>query len=299
MQRFLASKTSRNACLTLAVAAACALLAPNSARAGDRLLATWGVSQVEGAGGGGLTPWATIAGSGSSNQIGGSAFVTHSKTNGGHELTVTGAAVGIHDRVELSMARWSFKLGDVMPDKSIEMNALGVKVKVMGDAVYDQDSWLPQISVGAQYKSNDDRALVNSFGADSSDLDVYASATKLWLGAAGGYNVLANLTLRLTRANQFGLVGFGGVGHEQRKLVAEGSVGVMLRDDLILGAEYRQKPNNLEDTASILKEEAAWDIFVAWFPTRHVSLTAAWLNLGNIVSKPDQQGLYLSGQVSF
>ena len=299
MRRFLASKTSKNTWLTLAVAAACAVLAPNSARAGDRLLATWGVTQVEGAGGGGLTPWATIAGSGSSNQIGSSAFVTSSKTNDGYDLKVAGAAVGIHDRVELSMARWSFKLGDVVPDKSIEMNALGVKVKVIGDAVYDQDSWLPQISVGAQYKSNEDKALVNSFGADSSDTDVYVSATKLWLGAAGGYNVLANLTLRLTRANQFGLVGFGGAGHDKRKLMAEGSLGVMLRDDLVVGTEYRQKPNNLEDTAAILKEEAAWDVFVAWFPTRYVSLTAAWLNLGNIVSKPDQQGLYLSGQVTF
>lgn len=299
MQRFPASQTRRNAWLTLAVAVACAVLVPNSARAGDRLLATWGVTQVEGAGGGGLTPWATIAGSGSSNQIGGSAFVTHTRTNDGYDLKVAGAAVGIHDRVELSMARWSFKLSDVVPDKSVEMNSLGVKVKVMGDAVYDQDSWLPQISVGAQYKSNEDKALVNSFGADNSDVDVYASATKLWLGAAGGYNVLANLTLRLTRANQFGLVGFGGAGHDKRQLMAEGSVGVMLRDDLIVGTEYRQKPNNLEDTAAILKEEAAWDVFVAWFPSRHVSLTAAWLNLGNVVSKPDQQGLYLSGQVTF
>lgn len=299
MQRFLASKNSKHAWLTLAVAAACAVLVPNSARAGDRLLATWGVTQVEGAGGGGLTPWATIAGSGSSNQIGGSAFVTHSRTNDGYDLKVAGAAVGIHDRVELSMARWSFKLSDVVPDKSIEMNALGVKVKLIGDAVYDQDSWLPQISVGAQFKSNEDKALVNSFGADSSDVDVYASATKLWLGAAGGYNVLANLTLRLTRANQFGLVGFGGAGHDKRKLMAEGSLGLMLRDDLVVGTEYRQKPNNLEDTAAILKEQAAWDVFVAWFPTRQVSLTAAWLNLGNIVSKPDQQGLYLSGQVTF
>ncbi|MDI1261198.1 DUF3034 family protein [Aquabacterium sp.] len=299
MQRFPASKNSKNAWLTLAVAAACAVLVPNSARAGDRLLATWGVTQVEGAAGGGLTPWATIAGSGSSNQIGGSAFVTHSRTNDGYDLKVAGAAVGIHDRVELSMARWSFKLGDVVPDKSIEMTALGVKVKVLGDAVYAQDSWMPQISVGAQFKSNEDKVLVNSFGADSSDVDVYASATKLWLGAAGGYNVLANLTLRLTRANQFGLVGFGGAGHDKRQLMAEGSVGVMLRDDLVVGTEYRQKPNNLEDTAAILKEQAAWDVFVAWFPTRQVSLTVAWLNLGNIVSKPDQQGLYLSGQVTF
>ncbi|MBA4110176.1 MAG: DUF3034 domain-containing protein [Leptothrix sp. (in: Bacteria)] len=300
MRRFLATPTQRNAWLTLAVAAACAVLVPNSARAGDRLLATWGITQVEGAGGGGLTPWATIAGSGSSNQIGGSAFVTQSRTNDGYNLKVAGAAVGIRDRVELSMARWSFKLSpEVAADKSIEMNSVGVKIKVIGDAVYDQDSWLPQISVGAQYKSNEDGAVFAPFQADRTGTDFYVSATKLWLGAAGGYNVLTNLTLRLTKANQFGLMGFGGAGHDKRKLMAEGSVGVMLRDDLVVGTEYRQKPNNLEDTAAILKEEAAWDVFVAWFPTREISLTAAWLNLGNIVSKPDQQGLYLSGQVTF
>jgi hypothetical protein len=141
--------------------------------------------------------------------------------------------------------------------------------------------------------------LVKGFGARSSDVDVYASMTKLWLGAAGGYNVLTNLTLRLTRANQFGLVGFGGEGHDKRQLMPEGSVGLMLRDDLVLGAEYRVKPNNLEAKAAILKEESAWDVFVAWFPARSVSLTVAWLNLGHVVSKGNQEGLYLSGQATF
>lgn len=300
MQRSPSRRIKKTTWLTLAVAAGCAILFPHSARAGDRLLATWGVSQVEGSAGGGLTPWALIAGSGSSDQVGGSAFVTHSRTNDGYDLNVAGAAIGIRDRVELSMARWSFKISqDVVPNKTIELNSVGIKVKVIGDAVYDQDSWLPQVSVGAQYKANNDKALLRGFGADSDGTDFYASATKLWLGAAGGYNVLANLTLRLTKANQFGLVGFGGAGHERRKLMAEGSLGLMLRDDLVVGVEYRQKPNNLEDTAAILKEQAAWDIFVAWFPTRYVSLTAAWLNLGNIVSKPDQQGLYVSGQFAF
>ena len=44
--------------------------------AGDRLLATGGVMQIEGAGGGGLTPWALISGYGTDKQVGGSAFYT-------------------------------------------------------------------------------------------------------------------------------------------------------------------------------------------------------------------------------
>lgn len=286
----------------LGLAAAAACMVPKVAHAGDRLLGTWGVSEVEGAGGGGLVPWATITGTGSSNQIGGSVFSTHLKTQGGYELKVGGAAVGIKDQVELSMARWSFKLSDVVPGKALDMSVLGAKFKVSGDAVYDQDTWAPQVSVGAQYKRVDDVDLVKALGASSpSDIDVYATATKLWLGGLAGRNVLASATARLTRANQFGLVGFGGPGHEAHKLQLEGSLGLMLRDDLVLGAEYRMKPNNLEVSAgtAILREDDAWDLFVAWFPCRNASLTLAWVNLGNIVGKDNQGGLYVSGQLGF
>jgi hypothetical protein len=286
----------------LGLAAAAACMAPKPVLAGDRILGTWGVSQVEGAGGGGLVPWATITGTGSSNQNGGSVFATTLKTQDGYQLKIGGAAVGIQDQVELSMARWSLKLSDVVPGKSLEMSVAGAKFKVAGDAVYDQDRLMPQISVGAQYKQVDDSALVKSLGAtSSSDIDVYATATKLWLGGAAGRNVLATATARLTKANQFGLVGFGGPGHDQRKLQLEGSLGVMLRDDLVLGGEYRMKPNNLEVSpgTATLRENDAWDLFVAWFPCRGGSLTLAWVNLGNIVSKEDQAGLYLSAQASF
>lgn len=281
------------------LAATAVVMAPK-AHAGDRLLGTWGVSEVDGAGGGGLTPWATITGTGSSNQTGGSAFVTHLKTQDGYDLKIGGAAVGIKDSVELSMARWSFKLGDVVPGKAIEMSVLGAKFKVAGDAVYDQDKAMPQIAVGAQFKQVDDGDLVKSLGATStSDIDVYATATKLWLGGLAGRNVLASGTARLTRANQFGLLGFGGPGHDKHTLQLEGSLGVMLRDDVVLGAEYRMKPNNLEAGGAALREDDAWDLFLAWFPCRGGSLTLAWVNLGNIVGKDNQQGLYLSAQASF
>ncbi len=285
----------------LGLAAVAASIAPK-AHAGDRLLGTWGVSQVEGAGGGGLVPWATITGTGSSNQNGGSVFTTHLKTQDGYDLKVGGAAIGIKDQVELSMARWSFKLSDVVPGKALDMRVLGAKFKVSGDAVYDQDRWAPQISVGAQYKQVDDAVLVKSLGATSpSDIDAYATATKLWLGGAAGRNVLATVTARLTRANHFGLVGFGGPGHDKHKLQLEGSLGVMLRDDLVLGAEYRMKPNNLEvsPATAALREDDAWDLFLAWFPCRNASLTLAWVNLGQIVGKDKQGGVYVSGQVGF
>ena len=80
-------------------------------------------------------------------------------------------------------------------------------------------------------------------------------------------------------------------------LQLEGSVGVMLRDDVVVGAEWRHKPDNLGVTG--FEEDAAWDVFAAWFPNRHVNLTVAWLHLGNIATLPRQQGLYVSGQLAF
>ncbi len=270
-------------------------LAP-AAHAGDRLLATSGVSQVEGAGGGGLTPWALITGGGSRDQVGASAFATHWRSQGGYTLRAAGAAVGLFDTVELSAARWRFGLSDTVPGESIDMDMIGAKWRIWGDAVYDQDHWWPQVAVGAQYKRNHDMAVPTALGARrGADTDLYVAVTKVWLGGLAGRNLLANLTLRATRANQFGLLGFGGDQGDSRRLKAEGSLAVLLRDDLALGVEWRDKPDNL----SVFREQSAADLFVAWFPSRHLSATLAWVNLGNVANKASQRGWYLSLQGGF
>lgn len=294
----------RSRCLR--VAAVClfqlASAVPSPAWAGDRLLGTWGVSTVDGPGGGGLVPWATLSGTGSADQVGAAVYGTRLQTQGLYDLRIVGAAVGVRDRLELSMARWSFKLGDVVPGKAIEMSSLGAKYKLLGDAVYDQDRKRPQLSIGVVRKSVDDEALARSLGAQRGhDVELYLTATKVWLGAVEGHNLLATAAVRNTRANQFGLLGFGGPQQDSRQWQLEGSVGVMVNDALVLGAEYRQKPNLLATSGAtqILKEDAAWDLFLAWFPSRLCSLTLAWVDLGNIVGKDRQAGLYASGQLSF
>lgn len=269
-------------------------LAP--AQAGDRLLGSWGVSQVEGAGGGGLTPWALVTGSGSRDQVGATAYATTWRSQGGYTLRALGAAVGLHDTVELSAAQWRFGLSDTVPGESITMDIIGAKWRVWGDAVHDQDRWWPQLAVGAQHKRNHDMTVPSALGARrGADTDLYVAATKVWLGGLAGRNVLGNLTLRATRANQFGLLGFGGDQGDSRRLKAEGSAAVMLRDDLALGVEWRRKPDNL----SRFREQSAADVFVAWFPSRHLSATLGWVDLGQVANKASQKGWYLSVQGGF
>ena len=84
---------------------------------------------------------------------------------------------------------------------TVNEDVAGLKIRLAGDAVYDQDSWLPQVAVGAQFKSNDAHAVLRAIGAKSAQgVDVYLAATKLFLAQS----VLVNATVRLTKANQFG-----------------------------------------------------------------------------------------------
>lgn len=263
----------------------------------NRLLLTGGVSQIEGSAGGGLTPWAVIAGYGTRDEIGATAFATRVNVQDYH-LNDVGAAVGFYDRVELSVAQQRFNTEDVGAALGLgrgftfKQTVVGVKVRLFGDAVLDQDSWLPQVSIGAQYKKNNQDPIVKFVGAKRSQgTDYYISATKLILSQS----VLLNATVRFTKANQIGILGFGGDKRNSYQPMFEGSVAYLLNRNVAVGAEYRQKPNNL----GIAKEDDWYDVFVAWAPTKHMSLTVAYADLGNIVIKDKQRGLYASVQVGF
>ena len=263
----------------------------------NKLLLTGGVSQVEGSAGGGLTPWAVIGGYGTSDEIGGNGFVTRISLPD-YQLNEVGAMVGLYNRVEVSFAQQRFNTQQVGAALGLgqgftfQQNIIGVKVRLFGDVVLDQDSWLPQVSVGAQHKKNNQDAVLRFVGAKSDQgTDYYASATKLFLSQS----LLVNATVRLTKANQIGILGFGGDRNNSYRPEFEGSVAYLLSRHWAIGAEYRQKPNNL----GIAKEDDWYDAFVAWAPTKHVSVTLAYADLGNIVIKDRQRGLYASVQVGF
>lgn len=265
--------------------------------AGERLLGTGGVMQIEGSAGGGLTPWALIAGYGTQDEIGASSFYTQARTQGGFEMQLGGAAVGYNNRVEISYSHQRFGLSDTVPNEHIRMNTVGLKLRLFGDAVYDQDTWVPQVSAGVQIKHNVDFDKVpKALGAENANgVDIYLSATKLYLAAINGRNLLLNFTLQATKANQFGLLGFGGDKSNNYHLEPAVSAALMLTDNLLVGSEYRARPNNLNS----FKEDDAKDIFVAWFPIKNLALTLAYVDLGNIADKDNQKAWYLSGQVSY
>jgi hypothetical protein len=302
--------TARRPLLTGNSLAVLTLVVCSAAQAqSGKLLLTGGVSSIDGAAGGGLTPWAVTGSYATDNQWGGTAFVTSVKTQD-YGLRIAGAALAFRDRVELSLAHQDLDTNNNLaplglPGLQLRQDIVGLKVKVAGDAVLDSDNWMPQIAVGAQFKKAKPGAfgptLTGPLGAKDSGTDLYVSATKLFLAQG----LLLNGTLRASKANQNGLLGFGGAQSDHYKLLPELSVAYLINKNLAIGAEVRIKPDHLNRSvlgAGALQEDDWFDVFVAWAPNKNFSLTLAYVDLGKIapaVQPKRQTGTYLSAQIAF
>ena len=117
------------------------------------------------------------------------------------------------------------------------------------------------------------------------------AATKVLLDQS----LVLNGTVRATKANQTGLLGFGGNKHDGYQVEFEGSVALLLSRKIAVGVEYRTKPDNLAG----LKEGSWADAFVVYAINKTVSVTAAYVDLGEIATFKGQRGVYLSLQAGF
>lgn len=256
----------------------------------SRLLATGGVTQIEGSAGGGLVPWAVLAGYGSRDEVGGAAFYTRVSSHDLH-LDAFGAALSFLQRIELSAARQRIEIDDL--DEEISQLVLGAKLRLLGDLVYTP--W-PTVALGVQYKRNLDFELPRAVGAEDRDgVDVYLAASKLFLEGVLGQPVLLSAALRATRANELGLLGFGGTRSDDYQPVFEGSAVVLLTRHLAFGTEFRQKPDNLRG----LDEDPWLDVFGAVFASKHLALVGGYAYLGDVALWKNQHSYYLSAQVGF
>lgn len=252
------------------------------------------VSEVDGAGGGGIVPWALLSGDDAQNDYGAVASYTFINSDD-FTLHSAGAAASFMHRFEVSYARWYLDPPSALglPTSNIQTDVLGAKVKLM-----DMSDGLPQVALGVQYKHNAEGTLVKSLGAKSdSGTDFYVAATKVT--SLGGKNVLLNGTLRETKANWMGLVGFGSATDDSYQLQFEGSAGVFVNDQTLVGVEYRSKPDNLKAVG--LAEDDIGDVFVAYFPNKTLALVGAYADLGQITTATykNQRALYLQLQATF
>jgi len=245
---------------------------------------------MEGSGGGGMVPWATLSGYDTRDEQSATSFFSYVQVDD-FSMKAYGAAFSLYDRIELSLAHQVFNARET--DLELSQNILGAKVKLLGDLIY---SSVPQVSIGAQYKSSHHNDILETIGSKhNKGLDLYLAATKAWLDGPFHRNMVFNLSLRLTKANQLGLQGFGGDKNNNYRSTLETSVGFFLNRHWVVGAEYRQKPDNL----SSIKEDDWYNIFLVYVPTKDIAITTAFVDLGRLGGLSRQMGAYISIQTSF
>ncbi len=265
-------------------------------RGGGKLLLTNGISSLEGASGGSLTPWAVIAGNETKDGIGVSAHATVAEVKS-YDFQSAGFSIGLFDRVELSYSHHNFNMNEIGAalglgaDYAFKQHIFGAKLKLAGDLVFG-DPMMPAIVIGAQYKNSDNDAVVGAMGAkDTKGIDYYVSASKLFLS----HSILASATLRATKANQIGLLGFGGDRNSSYSLQAEGSLAWQLSRRFAIGGEYRTKPNNL----GVAREDDWFDLFGTYAFNKHLTAAVGYADMGSIASVGEQRGVLFSLQASY
>jgi len=122
-------------------------------------------------------------------------------------------------------------------------------------------------------------------------VDFYASVSRLFLSGPLDRRWLVNATVRSTKAQQTGLLGFGA----DRKFVLEASTAMLVNRYVAVGMEYKAKP----DLLSGLREDDWRDIFVAWFPSKNLTLAVAYVDLGVIAGRKNQNGYFFTLQGQF
>jgi hypothetical protein len=234
-----------------------------------KVLLTGGVFTVDGAGGGGAVPWATISGYETRDGINGSAAFTYVNLPA-LQVSFYGVNVGFYDRLELSYVtdRLSLNLPNLQTvalavgalgldigtdpwNSTLQMDTFGAKLRLFGDAVYTSDSWIPQVSVGALWKENKSEDLIHTLGANKNkDYEIYLSATKVFFPIS----TLVNIGARYTSANETGLTGFGectGSGATEKctndkEVRMEVSIAHLVAKNTAIGGEWQQHGDNLD-----------------------------------------------------
>lgn len=258
------------------------------------------ITDVDGQAGGGLVPWALLS-------SGPTVAISHLNTQN-LGVNIIAANTSFANRVEVSYAHSMLDVtGSTLGSNNIDaVDNVGLKVKLndMGDA-------MPQFALGLVYKKASgnlpDNVLTPALGIDSSSTDVYAAATKIV--NLGGKNVLLNGVLRATKANQMGLLGFGGGSTAGAKtgysIEPEVSAELFAADNVVIGAEYRAQPSNsVAATDGVLHQNSAYDLNVVYVANKNLTLTAAYVGLGQVApgvtgSSNNQNGMFLQAQVGF
>jgi len=165
-------------------------------------------------------------------------------------------------------------------------------------------AWMPATTLGVRYKYNDtiwdiDRHLGGACRAlgvkDNEGLDYTLTTSKMFAGILPKPFILS-AGLRNTEAAQIGFLGFTG----DRDTVFEASAVFFITDRILVGGEYRQKPDSLKRFGKLVgREDDWWDLCVGYIVNEHLTLCVGYAHLGRVLNHEENNAWAVQAKWEF
>ncbi len=181
-------------------------------------------------------------------------------------------------------------------DDVVYLHNFNARVALIHEGDFNQP-WLPAFTFGVHYKYNNtvediDSDLNGTLSAigiednDGIDYTLYASKMLNFLPRP----VLVNAGVRNSNAAHAGLLGFT----DDREFLVEGNVVVFVTDNLAIGAEYRQKPDNYDEIEGLVAgEDDWWSVVAAYVINESMTVSGGYFNLGDVLDEEDTDAFAL------
>lgn len=260
---------------------------------------------IEGNSGVGITSTAYLANPPKEGAVFGkpsvSAFSVFGREKNLQSFMVTENILG---KYEIGYAYERFGLGDWPDDVKTATNGaysvsqhlglhnLNLRAMVIEEGGFDS-SWLPAITLGTHFKWTDGQTkldddlggLLDTLGSDHSHGVEFTAVASKTIEDLLPRPVIVSAGLRNSDAIHTGLFGFAG----ERRTTFEGSIISFLTEQLLFCAEYRQKPDLLDQFSTggkhlVKAENDWWTLCLGYIVNDNMTVTAGYVNLGNVAN---------------
>ena len=190
-----------------------------------------------------------------------------------------------------------------LSEDAVQMHNFNFRVSLLKEGQFEQP-WLPALTAGIHYKYNDsvdtiDRDLngtLQNIGIednDGIDYTLYASKMLTFMPRP----LLLNVGVRNSEAAHVGLLGFTG----DREFLFEGNAVLFVTDQLAIGAEYRQKPDDNYDVINGLveNEDDWWSLVFGYVSNNHLTISGGYFHMGDVLNEKDTDAFALKVKYEF
>jgi len=266
-------------------------------------------TNLDGVGGMAFTPLAQAAHAPPPGRLG--RPVVSTMFGAGHDKILSAAALTlpVTDRIELGVSHQTLHLGSLrsrvrrattldMGTHHVTVETVSLKYVVVPEGGLSLD-WMPAVAVGAHYKRNCEISRINRrllgaldwVGVDDDDgVDFTVTASRQFDSKVAGPVVVSG-GVRFTESNQTGFFGFT----DGYRAGFEGNISWSITERLVVGAEYRQKPDRLRRVGSLYRpEDDFWAVYAGYRVDDHLSVGLGWVNLGRVANSREHAFFGLS-----